>query len=405
MNSGLMHGRRQLKIAAQAILGILVLVALTACSSGAAEPPKLQVVTTNNIVADWVRNIGGEGVEVVSLLPVGADPHTYQPGTRDVTQIADADLVLSIGLGLEGGWLNELLQNAARDPSTIVELGEGIDPIEFAATHADEVEFLEELSHIVHEVEEGEITAVEGLVEIGELLESMEMEEEEGEHHGEEEELPDMVIELLQQAQAGTLTPEEVIEEIEHMTEEGEEEHEGHGHGLEDPHFWFDPIRVQSAVNDVAGRLGTLDPDKASEYLANADAYNRQLSELDTWTASRVTEVPEARRLLVTSHDSFGYFAIRYGFEVVGVVLSTTTDVEPSPADLAELAHEVEEYNVPAIFGETTVTERLALAVAEESGANLVRLYSGSLGEPGSGADTYLSMVRTNVDRIVAALR
>ena len=298
-----------------------------------------------------------------------------------------------------------MLHNAARDPATVIELGEGIDPIEFAATHADEVELLEELSHIVHEVEEGEITAIEGLVEIGELMESMEMEEEGDDHGEEEEELPAMVVELLLQAQAGTLTPEDVIEEIEHLTEEGEGEHEGHGHGLEDPHFWFDPIRVQSAVNDIAGRLGALDPDRASDYLANADAYNRELADLDSWTMGRVSEVPQERRLLVTSHDSFGYFAIRYGFEVVGVVLSTTTDVEPSPADLAELTHDVEEYQVPAIFGETTVTERLAQAVAEESGAELVRLYSGSLGTPGSDAGTYITMVRTNVDRIVAALR
>ncbi len=386
------------------LMGLLAVFVFAACSGGGAAAPKLNVVTTNNIVADWVRNIGGDDVEVFSLLSVGADPHTYQPGARDVTQIADADLVLSIGLGLEGAWLQELLHNAAKDPSTVIELGEGIDPIEFAATHAEEVELLEDLAHIVHEVEEGEITAVEGLMEIGELMASMEMEEE-GDHHGEEEEVPDMVIELLEQAQAGTITPEEVIEEIEHLTEEGEEEHHDHGHGLEDPHFWFDPIRVQSAVNDIAGRLAALDPDRADSFLQNADSYNRELAELDSWTMTRVTEVPEGRRLLVTSHDSFGYFAVRYGFIVVGVVLSTTTDVEPSASDLAELAHEVEELQVPAVFGETTVTERLAQAVAEESGADLVRLYSGSLGAEGSDADTYITMVRANVDRIVAALQ
>ena len=386
------------------LMGLLAVFVFAACSGGGAAAPKLNVVTTNNIVADWVRNIGGDDVEVFSLLSVGADPHTYQPGARDVTQIADADLVLSIGLGLEGAWLQELLHNAAKDPSTVIELGEGIDPIEFAATHAEEVELLEDLAHIVHEVEEGEITAVEGLMEIGELMASMEMEEE-GDHHGEEEEVPDMVIELLEQAQAGTITPEEVIEEIEHLTEEGEEEHHDHGHGLEDPHFWFDPIRVQSAVNDIAGRLAALDPDRADSFLQNADSYNRELAELDSWTMTRVTEVPEDRRLLVTSHDSFGYFAVRYGFIVVGVVLSTTTDVEPSASDLAELAHEVEELQVPAVFGETTVTERLAQAVAEESGADLVRLYSGSLGAEGGDADTYITMVRANVDRIVAALQ
>ena len=398
------HIRIVTRVAA-ALVGLLALLTFTAaCSGGGAAEPRLSVVTTTNIVADWVRNIGGDDVEVFSLLSVGADPHTYQPGAGDVTQIADADLVLVIGLGLEGAWLTDLLQNAARDPASVIELGEGIDPIEFAATHADEVELLEELAHVVHEVEDGELTPEEGLEELEAMLEGLE--EEEGDHHGEEEEgLSAMVMELIHQVEEGKLDPEDAIEEIEHLAEEGEGEHEGHGHGLEDPHFWFDPTRVQSAVNDIAGRLGALDPDRADDYLQNADTYNRQLSELDEWTTGRVTEVPESRRLLVTSHDSFGYFAIRYGFEVVGVVLSTTTDVEPSPADLAELAHEVEELSVPAVFGETTVSERLALAVANESGAELVRLYSGSLGPADSGADTYITMVRTNVDRIVAALR
>ena len=115
--------------------------------------------------------------------------------------------------------------------------------------------------------------------------------------------------------------------------------------------------------------------------------------------------MPEERRLLVTSHDSFGYFAELYGFEVVGVVLSITTDVEPTAKDLADLIEEVEELGVPAVFGETTVSERLASAVASESGAKLVRLYSGSLGPEGSGAATYIDMVRTNVERIVEALK
>ncbi len=402
MNSGQM---RLVSRVAVAMAGLLLLLTLAACSGGGAAAPKLNVVTTNNIVADWVRNVGGEDVHVFSLLPVGADPHTYQPGARDVTQIADADLVLSVGLGLEGAWLRDLLQNAARDPATIIELGESIDPLEFAATHADEVDLLEELRHVVHEVEDGELSAEEGLAEIEELLQSMQAIEE-GEHHGErEQELPEMVMELIHQAKEGTLDPEEAIEAIEGFAEEGEEAHEGHGHGLEDPHFWFDPVRVQSAVNEVAVQLATLDPDRAHTYLANADSYNRQLTDLDAWTMARVNEVPVDRRLLVTSHDSFGYFAVRYGFDVVGVVLSTTTEVEPSPTDLAELTEEVEEYSVPAVFGETTVSERLAQTIAEESGARLVRLHSGSLGTLGSGADTYISMVRSNVDRIVEALR
>ena len=344
-------------------------------------------------------------MDVFSLVPVGADPHTFQPGAQDVAKIADADLVLSVGLGLEESWLHDLLENAAPDPSAIVELGEIIEPIEFAATHSEEVELLEGISHIVHEVEEGEISPEEGLDEVKELVASIEeMEEEEGEHAGEEE-LPEHVMEIVAKVEEGGMGADEAIEELEHLAEEGEGEHEGHGHGIHDPHFWFDPLRVKLAVDDIAARLSELDPDRADTFSANASAYNEQLDELHAWTEEQTELVPNDRKLLVTSHDSLGYFANLYGFEVVGVILSITTDVEPSASHLAELIHEIEEYSVPAVFGETTVSERLAETVAAESGAKVVRLYSGSLGLEDSGAATYLEMIRTNVDRIVEALK
>ena len=392
-----------------------------------ADKPPIEVVTTSNIVADWVQNVGGDGVEVFSLLPVGGDPHTFQPGARDVARITDADVVLSIGLGMEGGWLHDLLENAAADPESIVETGEIVDPIEFAEGHADEVELLEEISHVVHEVEEGEIDANEGLEEIKEVLVAMEAgededhegegeeeekdedheadEEEEEDHHEGEEELPVMVMEIIEQVETGEMKAEDAIEAIEGLTEEGEDEHADHGHGLEDPHYWFDPVRVKLVVNDIAARLSVLDPDRGDMFRANAEAYNAKLDELHSWTEEQVSAVPEENRLLVTSHDSFGYFANLYGFEVVGVVLSITTDVEPSAGDLADLVEEVKEEGVPVVFGETTVSERLASAVAKESGAELVRLYSGSLGPDGSGAETYIGMIRTNVERIVEGLK
>ena len=394
-----------------AVLALALLFAAAACSDDAdseklqptaTTPPssptaeKISVVTTTNIMADWVENIGGGNVDVFSLLPAGADPHTFQPGAQDVARVADADLVLSVGLGLEASWLHDLLENAARDESAIVELGEIVDPIEFAQGHAGEVEMLEELSHVVHEVEEGEIDAATGLDEIKELLEAAE---------SEEGELPAMLLEIVSKVEDGQMDASGAIEEIEHLTEEGEDEHSDHGHGLEDPHFWFDPLRVKLAVNDIAARLSVLDPDRGDTYSANASAYNARLDELHAWSEQQAATVPEDRRLLVTSHDSFGYFANLYGFEVVGVVLSGTTDVEPSAGDLADLVEEVKEYGVPAVFGETTVSERLASTVASESGADLVRLYSGSLGLEGSGAETYIEMIRANVERIVEALK
>ena len=388
-------------LARAVFLTLTLLFALGACSNdtGSATPDTatpIQVVATTSIVADWVKNIGGEHVDVFSLVPAGSDPHGFQPGARDITRIADADLVLSIGLGLEGSWLKELVENAARNPSSIVELGEVIEPIEFAESHVEEVELLEELNHIVHEVEEGAIAPEAGLEEIEELLAGAE---------GNEDEPAAMAREILASFETGQMEARDAIEAIEGLTAEGEEEHEGHGHGIEDPHFWFDPIRVKIAVDEIAARLSGLDPDRSSAYSANASAYNARLDELHAWTDEQVSLVPEGRRLLLTSHDSLGYFANLYGFEVIGIILGVTTEAEPSAVHLADLIEEVEEEGAPAVFGETTVSERLAIAVAEESGAKFVRLYSGAIGNEGSGAETYLEMVQTNVSRIVEALK
>ena len=196
-------------------------------------------------------------------------------------------------------------------------------------------------------------------------------------------------------------------EEGAHM-EAGHDEHghEGHDHGPLDPHFWFDPIRVKLAVNEIAYQLAAQDPANASLYDANATSYGQQLDELHAWIQEHVAMVPPERRLLVTSHDSFAYLAAAYGFEVVGLVIpSLAPDVEPSAEHLAELIDVVRDNNLPAVFGETTVSEKLAQAVARETGAEVVQLYSGSLGEEGSPGATYLGMVRANVERIVEALK
>lgn len=456
MTFNTIKGRFPIALLALMLVGLLAFAGIAGCSGDEEieeveqatevaeveeeEVEKVQVVTTTNFVADWVENVGGDGVEVFSLVPTGADPHGFQPGARDVARIADADLVFSVGLGLEGEWLHELLENAARDESSIIEVSDAIEPIEFAETHREEVELLEHIGEAVHEVEEGELTAEEAFAEIKELIATFEEEEEghgeedgeeedhgeeeegddedhdegeeeEGEDHGdeedhaEEEEIAEMVLDIIAQAESGAMEMEEALEEIEHLVSGEEEGHDDHGHGVEDPHFWFDPLRVKLAVDLIAQQLSTLDPAGANDYWANATAYKDQLDELDAWTQEQVSAVPESNRFLLTSHDSFGYFAVRYGFEVIGVILGTTTEVEPSAEHMAELTEIVEKYNVPAVFGETTVSERLATALAAESGAELVRLYSGSLGAEGSGAETYLDMVRANVERIVGALK
>ena len=193
----------------------------------------------------------------------------------------------------------------------------------------------------------------------------------------------------------------------EHGHAEEEEDDHAHDHGELDPHFWFDPLRVKQAVNSIAAQLSSADPQGQTLYRENAAAYNRQLDDLHAWIEQQVVVVPQEQRLLVTSHDSFQYFATRYGFEVVGAILpSITTETEPTAQDLVELIETIEHENAKAVFTENIYGDRLAQRIAEETGAELIGgLYTGSLGEPGSEAGTYLDLMRYNTQTIVEALR
>lgn len=173
-----------------------------------------------------------------------------------------------------------------------------------------------------------------------------------------------------------------------------------------DPHVWFDPIRTASIVANIETALSSVDPSGESTYQQRADAYKTQLDLLDVAIQQRIDTVPAARRKLVTNHDAFGYFAQRYGLTVVGTVIpSLDSRAEASAADIADLIDLIEQENIPAIFSENSVPPDLARTVAEQTGATFVSgLYTGSLGEEGSGADTYLGMMQTDTEIIVAAL-
>jgi len=179
--------------------------------------------------------------------------------------------------------------------------------------------------------------------------------------------------------------------------DDGHEEDEGL-----DPHVWFDPERMARAAQFIADRLGELDD--AIDWAARADVYADRLLETDAEIATILTAVAPEDRKLVTNHDALGYFAARYDFEVIGVVIpGGSTLGEPSSAELAALIEEIEHEGVGAIFAETTSPTALAEAVAAEAGADVVviELFTGSLGESGSGAETLLDMLLSNA-RLIA---
>ena len=190
----------------------------------------------------------------------------------------------------------------------------------------------------------------------------------------------------------------------EKITREKEEEHSDE-HGEGDPHFWFDPTRVARAVDLIAERLAVVAP--GIDWSARADDYREEVLATDAEVERILSAVPRDRRTLVTNHDSLGYFADRYGFEVIGTVIpGGGAEAEPSARDLADLVALLEAEDVAVIFAENIDPSGLAEAVAAEVDhpVEVVELYTDGLGEPGSGADSYLGLLLTDAMLMAEAL-
>jgi ABC-type Zn uptake system ZnuABC Zn-binding protein ZnuA len=191
--------------------------------------------------------------------------------------------------------------------------------------------------------------------------------------------------------------------------EEHEHETEGeHEHGEHDPHVWHSVANAIGMVRAIRDALVEADPANANTYQANADAYTAELQALDQWVFEQVETLPAGRRKLVTSHDTFSYFAERYGFEIVGTALGSisTETADPSAGEMAELVEAIRAAAVPAIFAEEVASSELMGQIAAEAGVTLgPPLYSDALGQPGSAGDTYLNMMRYNVTTLVNTLR
>jgi ABC-type Zn uptake system ZnuABC Zn-binding protein ZnuA len=309
------------------VVPLLLLAALVigACQGGNAElsgnqpqtgPAQaggsLNVLVVESFLADIAQNVAGDRIKVGSLLPLGMDPHAFEATPQDVARIADANVLITNGAGLEE-WLQEVLTNAG-----------------------------------------GKRTVIE--------------------------------------AAAGLVSRPLAVGDV---------------HASGDPHFWLDPINVITYTQNIRDGLIAVDPAGKEVYTANAAAYIAKLEMLDKAIAAQIQQIPAARRLLVTNHESLGYYADRYGLTVAGTVIpSLSSNASPSAQELARLADTIRRTGAPAVFLEAGVNPQLAQQMAAETGVKVVtNLYTETITEPGGVAPTYLDMMRYNTQQIVDALK
>lgn len=301
------------------LLPLLLILGCTPATHAAddlAERP-IRAVATTGMVADVVRNVGGERVTVQQLMRAGVDPHLYKATEGDALRLAEADVIFYSGLHLEA------------------RLGD--------------------------------------------------------------------ILERISESGWRTVAVADAIPEAERLTPEAFK-------GYPDPHVWMDVKLWLYTIDPVRDSLSEMDPDHAALYHANAEAYRARLVALEEYVQARVSELPPERRVLVTAHDAFNYFARGYDFEVFAPQgISTVT--EAGIRDIQRTIEVLVSRNVPSLFVESTISPDIVEAVREGARArgHAVtiggQLYTDAMGSEGTPEGTYEGMIRHNIDTIVSALK
>lgn len=349
-----------LKIARLAACASVLTLFPAALSTASAE--NLKVVASFSIIADFAQNVGGDRVEITTLVGPDGDAHVYEPKPADAVAMSGADVILVNGLEFEG-FLQRLVE-ASGSKAPIVELTKGGEVLKTA-----------EEGHGHDEAREG--------TEAGHDHAAGEAEEAGHDHEAEKA------------AEAGH----------DHAKEKAAAAgHEGHDHGDFDPHAWQSIHNAETYVTNIAEAFCAADAAGCDAYKANAQAYQAQLESLEEEIKAAVASIPEEKRTIIASHDAFGYFEHEYGIKFLAPE-GISTESEASAADVAALIRQIKEDKASAIFVESISDPRLAEQIASETGLTIGgQLYSDALSDESGPAATYLDMMRHNVSTIKAAI-
>jgi manganese/iron transport system substrate-binding protein len=181
---------------------------------------------------------------------------------------------------------------------------------------------------------------------------------------------------------------------------------EKEGQRVADPHVWGEVENAIVMVEKIRDALSELEPEQAATFAANTEAIVADLRRLDAWIPVQITTIPEGQRAIVTTHDAFQYYASAYGLEVIGTLIGISTEEQPSAQTVRSLVEAIKTAGLPAIFAETTIAPKLIETVADEAGVQVAdpKLYSDSIGAPGSAGDSYIKMMVSNTCSIAINL-
>lgn len=301
------------------VLLLLAFVGLAACSSQKSSTDssssKLNVVATNSIIADITKNIAGDKINLHSIVPVGQDPHEYEPLPEDVKKTSKADLIFYNGINLETGgnaWFTKLVENAQKkENKDYYAVSEGVD-----------------------------------------------------------------VIYL-----------------------EGQNEK-----GKEDPHAWLNLENGIIYAQNIAKRLIEKDPDNKATYEKNLKAYVEKLTALDKEAKEKFNNIPEEKKMIVTSEGCFKYFSKAYNVPSA-YIWEINTEEEGTPDQIKSLVEKLRKTKVPSLFVESSVDDRPMKTVSKDTNIPIyAKIFTDSIADKGEEGDSYYNMMKYNLDKISEGL-
>ncbi|MER8612934.1 zinc ABC transporter substrate-binding protein AztC [Mesorhizobium sp. M1216] len=292
-------------------------ITLTAFGASSAFAEPLKVVASFTIIGDFAKNVGGDRIDLTTIVGPNGDAHVYEPSPADAVAMAKADIVLVNGLHFEG-FLQRLV-DASATKATVAVLTKGVTPINFKP------EFAEADAH----------------------------------------------------ADGETAT---------------------------DPHAFQSIANAKIYVKNIADAFCTADAAGCDSYKANAAAYTQKLDALEGEVQAAIQSIPQEKRVVITSHDAFGYFEQAYGLTFLAPE-GVSTESEPSAADVAKLVSQAKQDKAAAIFVENITNPRLIEQIASETGIKVGgTLYSDALSQPDGPASTYIDLMHNNIAQIKGAI-
>jgi zinc transport system substrate-binding protein len=332
---------------------VLILSVLAGCSEPTTKivDEKINVYTTFFPLYDFTRQIGGEHVNVVNLVPAGVEAHDWTPKSRELSDIRKAQVFVYNGAGFEG-WVEDFLGSLEKaDVPLVIEATKGLDLIEIA--NSDVKATKDEHAH----------------------------EDEHGHEHGHAD--------------------EHAHEKSANADKEATHDHD---HGNVDPHVWLSPLQAKEMSKNIFDALVKVDPKHKADYEKNFTAFDAKLDELHKFYKDSLAGTK--RKEIVVQHEAYGYLCRDYGL-TQKAIMGISPDAEPTAQDMKSISDFVKKHDVKYILFEELVSDKVAKTLADDLniGTLVFSPVEGLTEEQDKAGETYITMMEKNLTNLVKALQ